>query len=109
MSEITETRERLASAVSELPGETTVMLGPTNLDEPEHGTTFIIEQRVGENNEENQKVVDDLFEALPEALQLDAVFSSTLFVSKCSGHRLYGTFPGAPVVLGCEWTVRVLI
>lgn len=109
MSEITETRERLASAVSELPGDTTVALGPTNLDEPKTGTTFIIEKRVGENTEENQKVIDDLYDQVPEALSLDPVFTNTLFVSRCSGHRLYGTYPGAPVELGCEWTVRVLI
>lgn len=108
MSEITQTRERLASVVDALPGDTTVLLGPTNFDEPKSGTSFVIEKRIGDDTEENRAVVDDLYDALPEALATSD-FSGAVFVSRCSGYRLYGTFPGAPIVLGCEWTVRVLI
>ena len=106
MSAITELREKLASAVEHLPGETTVTLGPTEY--ATHEKMFVIQKTVGDNTPDNQRIVDDLYEEVPDAFKLDAELMNITFVSRCSGHRLYSTYPGAPIQLGCEWTVKVL-
>lgn len=105
MSEITQLREQLASAVNELPGEKVVTLGPCDYAQGEKA--FIVQITVGENTPANQEAVDEMYESFPEAIDASEVANIT-FVSKCSGHRLYATFPGAPVQLGCEWTIKVL-
>ena len=106
MSKITQLREQLASAVNELPGETTVTLGPTEY--ASHEAMFVIQKTIGDNTPENQQVMDDLYEAVPDAFKLVPELSNITHVSRCSGHRLYSLYPGAPIQLGCEWTVKVL-
>jgi hypothetical protein len=97
-------REGLKGAVSGLPGEARVVLGPT-----EYGNkgmmTFVITVAVGPPTPGNEEVVDKLFNDLPAAVH-DSIDGT--HVSRCSGHRLYANGPGDEPRLGAEWTVLVL-
>lgn len=105
MSEITEQRAMLAEAVEHLPGEASVRLGPSTYGtngEREYALVIV----VGPASPESEAIVDDLYDTVPEALEL--IPGLSLFTSKCSGHRLYADAPGSPPNMGAEWTVKVL-
>lgn len=103
---VTEIRHQLAQAVSTLPGDATVTLGLADYATGE--ASFSLEIRVGEPGEDSMQVVDRLYVDVPAALDSDPEIGPRAAVGKCSGHRLYSSGPGAPVELGCEWTIRVL-
>lgn len=105
MNRITDTRERLTAAVSDLPGETIVTLAPSDYGRPGE-VMFVVQKLVGDNTPANQELVDAMFDSVPAACES---LENALFVSKCSGHRLYATQAGGPVQLGCEWTVKILV
>lgn len=103
---ITELRETLTDIVRGLPGVERVQtqLGPSDYKADE--MNFLVTVIVGKPGEESEKVVDELFSSVREAINETDRLSA--FTSKCSGHRLYAENAQTPPSLGCEWQVKVL-
>lgn len=104
--DITDIRSRLEEACAGLEvGTVGIKLGPSEYASTGPELHFLVTVLVGPPTEENQEVVDELFNRMPR--MLNGAEGLNTYTSRCSGHRLYARGPDEEPELGAEWVVKV--